>query len=83
MLMKEYVNKLLELSGYVDYISKEKVKVPSFLNGIPQNYKDKIGFVDPETLNEVIRMAMHCYDKNKEKLEAKQVWKGKKKRNLD
>lgn len=52
--MEEYVNKFLELLWYVDYIKEESVKIQSFLSGMLQNYRDKIEFVNPQTLDEVI-----------------------------
>ena len=47
LVMEEYMNKLLKLLRYVDYIRDERVKIQRFLNGLPKNYRDKIEFVDP------------------------------------
>ena len=52
--MEEYVNKFLELIQNVDYIINEKVKIQRFLSGLPHNYRDKIEFVEPKTLDEAI-----------------------------
>lgn len=54
MSMDKYVNKFLEVLWYVEYIKEERVKIQNFLNGLPYNYRDKIDFVDPRTLDEVI-----------------------------
>ena len=53
--MEEYANKFLELLRYVKYIKDEKVKIQHFLNGLPQSYKDRIEFDEPQTLDESIR----------------------------
>ena len=55
LTMEEYANKFLELLRYVRYIKNEKVKIQRFLSGLPQAYKDRIEFDEPQTLEEVIR----------------------------
>lgn len=58
--MDENMHKFLELLWYVDYIKEKKVKIQSFLGRLPQSYKDKNQFVNPQTLEETIHMATHC-----------------------
>ena len=65
MTMEEYVNKFLNLSRYVKYIWDDKVKIQRFINVIPQSYKDKIEFDEPQTIQEIIRKYKYCYDQNK------------------
>ena len=60
--MEEYANKFLELLRYVWYIRDDKVKIQRFLSGIPQSYKDRIEFDEPQTLEEAIRKVEYCYD---------------------
>ena len=52
--MEEHVHKFLELLRYVDYIKDEKVKFQCFLGSLSQNFRDKIEFVNPPTLDEAI-----------------------------
>ena len=49
LTMEEYANKFLELLRYVRYIRYDKVKI-CFLSGIPQAYKYRIEFDEPQTL---------------------------------
>lgn len=44
------------------YIKEERVKIQSFLGGLPRSYKDRIEFVNPRTLEETIKMATHYYE---------------------
>ena len=62
LTMKEYADKSLELLRYVRYIKNDKVKIQRFLSGLPQSYKDRIEFDEPQTLEEAIRKAKYCYD---------------------
>ena len=75
--MEEHVHKLLELLRYVDYIKDEQVKIQCFLGSLPQNFRDRINFVNPPILDESIRMEMHCYEKIKGKSQVHPTWKGK------
>ena len=51
--MEEYANKFLGLLRYARYIKDEKVKIQSFLSGLPQPYKDTIKFYEPRTLEDM------------------------------
>lgn len=77
------MNKLPKLLRHVDYIRKERVKIQSFVGGLPQIYRDIIEFVDPCTLDEVIRMAMHCYEQSKSKSKLHPKWKIKQRGRFD
>ena len=55
MNMEELINKFLDLLRFVPYIKEEKVKVKRFLSSLPQDYKDRIEFDNPKTLDEVLR----------------------------
>ena len=81
--MKEYTNRFLELLGYVRYIKDEKVKIQHFQSGLPQYYKDRIGFYEPRTLEEAIRKPKHCYEQSKGKPDYHKTWKEKKNEKFD
>ena len=61
--MEEHVHKFLELLRYVDYIKHEIVKIQCFLGTLPQNFRDRIEFLNPPTPDETIRMEMNFYEK--------------------
>lgn len=46
---------------------------------MPRNYKDKVDFVDPKTLDEVIKLSLHYYEQIKGKSKVQLAWKGNKK----
>jgi hypothetical protein len=50
LTIDEFVNKFLELLGYVPYIKDEKVKMQWFISGLPQTYWGRIEFNKPKTL---------------------------------
>lgn len=75
--MEGNVQKFMELMRYVDYIKEERVKIQSFLGGLPHSYRDKIEFVDTQTLEETIRMVSHCYEQGKGKVESQLAWERK------
>ena len=81
--MEEYANKFLKLLRYVSYIRDDKVKIQHFLSGLRQSYKDSIEFDEPQTLEEAIRKAKYCYDRNKRKPDICKAWKDKKNENFD
>ena len=63
--MDEHIHKFLELSRYVDYIKDERVKIQSFLGSPPQNFKERIKFVNPPDLDEAIKIDTYCYEQGK------------------
>lgn len=62
IMEEEYVNKFLDMFRYVKYIMDEKVKIQHLLSVLPQSYRYWIEFVEPQTLDDVIREAKYCYD---------------------
>ena len=68
LTMEEYANKFLKLLRYARYIRDDKVKIQRFLSGLPQSYKDRIEFDEPQTLYETIRKSKYCYDQSKNKI---------------
>ena len=81
--MEQHIHKFLELLRYVDYMKDERVNIQSFLRNLPLNYWDRIQFVNPLTLDEAIRMEMHCYEQEKGKSKVQPTWKGKWKGRFD
>ena len=75
--MEEYANNFFELLRYVRYIKDQKVKIQCFLSGLPQSYKDRIEFYEPQTLEEAIRKAKYCYKKINRKPDYQKAWKKK------
>ena len=68
---------------YVRCIRDDKMKIQCFLSGIPQSYKDRIEFDEPQTLEEAIRKAKYCCDQNKRKHDFHKAWKNKKNEKFD
>jgi hypothetical protein len=50
MTMEEYEKRFFELLKYGDFIKDEKVKIQSFVSGLPSFYNDKIQYDNPNTL---------------------------------
>ena len=76
MSMKELSNKFLGLLWYVPYIIDEKPKIQIFLSCLPTNFKVRIDFDNPKTLEEAMRKDDLCYEKSK-KMESLPNWKTK------
>ena len=83
LTMEEYANKFLELLRYVRSIRDDKVKIQCFLSGLPQPYKDKIEFDEPQTIEAAIRKAKYFYDQNKRKPDLPKECKDKKNNKFD
>ena len=65
--MDEHVHKFLELLIYVDYIKDERVKIQILLESFPQNFRERIEFVNPPSLDsESIRIPPIVVNKDKE-----------------
>jgi hypothetical protein len=54
---------------YVPYLRERKEKVQWFMSCLPQAYKDKIEFLNPKTMDEVIRHAKLCFTQFKQRSE--------------
>lgn len=78
MTTNEHVNKFLELLRYAKYILDEKIQIWCFLGGLPQSYKDRIGFNKPQTLGKENLKAKYIYE-HKYNLDFQRKWKDKKK----
>ena len=50
----EYTSKSLELLRYVPYLKEEKAKIQRFTSGLPMEFKDRIEFNEPRSLEEAI-----------------------------
>lgn len=73
----------MDLLSYVDYNKEERVKIQSFLRGLPLSYRDMIEFSYPHTPEETIRMSTHFYEQNKGKVKVQPSWKGKSRKGFE
>jgi hypothetical protein len=62
LTIEEYVNKFLDLLRYVPYIKADKAKVQRFISGLPKEYRNRIEFDEPKTLEDTIRKATYCHE---------------------
>eukprot|EP00253_Pinus_taeda_P025149 PITA_25149 len=65
--MDEFINRFTSLLRYVPYIKEEKAKVQRFVSSLPSYIRERIEFDNPRTMDEAIRKARICYQKNKQK----------------
>lgn len=56
-------------------MNEEKAKVQRFISGLPQSFKDRIEFDEPQTLEDAIRKLKHCYEQSRCKPEFKGGWR--------
>ena len=68
--MDDFVMKFTSLLRYVLYFRDEKVKVQWLMISFPLHMKEKIEFVNPKTMDEVIWKARMCYQQSKVKGES-------------
>ena len=61
MTMDDYVTKFTSLLRYVPYLREEKAKVQRFLSSLPTHVRERIEFVNPQTMDEAICKARMCY----------------------
>jgi len=59
MIDEEYTSKFMELLRYVPYLTEEKVKIQRFISGLLVEFKDKIEFDEPKSLEETIIKLKH------------------------
>jgi hypothetical protein len=77
LTIEEYVNKFLDLLRYVPYIKAEKAKVQCFISGLPKDYRNRIEFDEPKTLEGTIRKATYCHEQLGHRTEPREGWKQK------
>jgi hypothetical protein len=77
LTIEEYVNKFLDLLRYVPYIKAEKAKVQRFISGLPKDYRNRIEFDEPKTLEDTIRKATYCHEQFGHRAEPREGWKQK------
>jgi hypothetical protein len=75
--MEEYVNKFLDLLRYVPYIKEEKEKAQRFISGLPKEYRNRIEFDKPKTLEDTIRKETYCHEQYRHRAESRGDWKQK------
>ena len=62
MTMDAFINRFLDMFHYVPYIKEEKVKIHQFLGCLPPNFRDRIEFDMPKTLDTTLHKARLCYE---------------------
>jgi hypothetical protein len=77
LTMEEYVNKFLDLLRYVPYIKAEKAKAQCFISGLPKEYRNRIEFDEPKTLEDTIRKETYCHEQYGHRAESRGDWKQK------
>jgi hypothetical protein len=77
MTMDEYEKRFFEFLKYFDFIKDDKVKIKSFLSGLPSFYSDKIQYDNPKTLEETIRRVRHIYEKSRGRIVFQKAWNDK------
>jgi hypothetical protein len=77
MMIEDFVTKFVNLMRYVPYLREEKEKVQWFMSCLPQAYKDKIEFLNPKTMDEIIRHAKLCYTQFKQRYENTKTWQNR------
>jgi hypothetical protein len=83
MTMEEYEKRFFEFFKYVDFTKDEKVKIQSFLSGLPSFYSDNIQYYNPKNLEEAIRRERHLYEKRKGRSVLQKAWNDKMKGKKD
>ena len=58
------------------YLKGEKEKIQRFISGLLVEFKDKIEFYEPISLEESIKKLNHCYEQSKHRSKSKQDLKG-------
>jgi hypothetical protein len=77
LTIEEYVNKFLDLLRYVPYIKAEKAKAQHFISGLPKEYRNRIEFDEPKTLDDTIRKAKYCLEQYGHRTESRGDWRQK------
>jgi hypothetical protein len=75
LTIEEYVNRFLNLLRYVPYIKAENEKVQRFISGLPKDYRNKIEFDEPKTLEDTIRKETYCQEQYGCRAEPREDWK--------
>lgn len=62
---------------YVPYLKEEKEKIQRYVSALPQSFKDRIEFDEPNSLEDEIIKLNHCYEKFRYMPKYKVDWKVK------
>ena len=60
--MDAFINMFLDLLHYVPYIKDEKVKIQQFLGCLPPNFRERIEFDMPKTLDTMLHKVNIFYE---------------------
>ena len=69
MTMDDFINIFLDLLHYVPYIKDEKVKIQHFLGCLPPNFRERIEFDMPKTLDTTLYKSRLCYEHGQQRQE--------------
>ena len=62
MTMDSFINIFLDLLHYFPYIKDEKVKIQQFLGCLPPNFRERIKFDMPKTMDATLQKARIFYE---------------------
>ena len=65
MTVDSFINIFLDLLHYVPYIKDDKVKIQQFLGCLPPNFRERIEFDIPKTLDTTLHKARFFYENGK------------------
>ena len=65
MTMDAFINKFMDLLHYVPYIKDEKVKIQQFLGCLLPNFRERIEFHIPKTLDTTLHKSSIFYEHGK------------------
>ena len=83
MSIDYFVTKFVNFMRYVPYLREEKETFHQFMSCLPQAYEDKIEFLNPKTMDEVIRHAKLCFTQFKQRFKNKKSCQYKSKDKFD
>jgi hypothetical protein len=75
MMIEYFITRFFNPLRYVPYLREEKEKVQRFMSCLSQSFKDKVKFLNPKAMDEVIRHANLCYTQFKQRYENTKKWK--------
>ena len=65
MTMDSFINNFLDMLHYISYIKDEKLKIQHFLGCLPPNFRERIDFDMPQTMDTTLYNARIFYERGK------------------
>ena len=66
MTMDAFINNFLDLLHYVPYIKDKKVNIQQFLGCLPPNFRERLEFDLPKTMDTTLHKSRLCYEHGKQ-----------------